>query len=191
VVNGQDRHQHIVVGRAPDLDHARQVFQELQNHGVDASDMRLAGKAAERAERRTRDDVARERLDARTTQHVGRQVSLGALVGALAGGAVGAVGGLLVTSGDVGENLALFLVIVLVFGGLGAWVAAIVNATRSMGYDDTWQLTFDDSDGSTWIAVRVRDGGAVTTTRELLAREGITDVEEHTAQTRGAHTVRW
>jgi hypothetical protein len=184
-------HQHIVVGRAPDLDHARDVFQQLQNHGVDAADLRLAGKAAERAQRRTHEGDARSRIDNRTARHVGRSVGLGAVIGGLAGAVVGIIGGLLVTGGDVGDSPALFGVIVFVFAGLGAWASAIVSATRSMGYDDTWQLTFDDSDGSTWVAVRVRDGAAVRATRDLLVREGITDVREQSAVPKGEHTVRW
>jgi hypothetical protein len=180
-----------VVGRAPDLDHARHVFQELQNHGIDAADLRLAGSAARRAERHTRDDGVREQLDRKVAGHVGRRVGAGAVIGALAGAVVGAVGGLLVTGGDVGDNPALFLVVVLVFAALGGWVLAIVSATRSMGYDDTWQLTFDDRGGATLVAVRVRDDAAAASARDLLADEGVTVVEERTASARDQHTLEW
>jgi hypothetical protein len=109
------------------------------------------------------------------------------------------VGGLLATSGDVGGNVTLFLVVVLVFAALGAWVAGTVSATTSMGYDDTWQLTFDPEQGGrsdhrddgAWIAMRVRDDDDVAGARELFARAGITAVEEHTARAHGEHMVRW
>jgi hypothetical protein len=178
VTDTRDQRVRIVVGRAPDLDHARHVFQELQNHGIDAADLRLAGSTARRAERHTRDDAAREQLDRRVAGHVGRRVGGGAVIGALGGAALGAIGGLLVTGGDVGGNPTLFLVVVLVFAALGAWVVATVSATRSMGYEDTWQLTFDDSDGSALVAVRVRDDEAAAAARDLLAHEGVTVVEE-------------
>jgi hypothetical protein len=171
----------VVVGRAPDLEHARSIFDELQHHGVDANDLKL-------------DDAARELLDARAVGHVGRRVGGGAVAGALAGGLVGAVGGFLVTSGDVGSSPTLFLVVTLVFAALGAWVTATVAATRSMGSDDTWQLTFDDStprDDGTWIAVRVHDDTDVAEARDVFAQEGVTTVEEHLATTHGEHTVRW
>jgi hypothetical protein len=195
-MSDRDHHLHVVVGRVPDLDHARTVLQELQNHGVDAADLRLAGTSAEQAERHTQDEAARERLDGRTVGHVGRRVGGGAVAGALAGAVIGAVGGFLATSGDVGGNLTLFLVVVLVFAALGAWVAATVTATASMGYDDTWQLTFGgETDGDVaeeaWIAVRVRDAEDAAGARQVFASEGITAVEEHTADAHGEHMVRW
>jgi hypothetical protein len=68
-----------------------------------------------------------------------------------------------------------------------------------MGYDDTWQLTFDPTqsdppvrgDDGAWIAVRVRDDDDIADARELFARAGITAVEEHTADARGEHMVDW
>jgi hypothetical protein len=185
-----------VVGRAPDLDHARTVLQELQNHGVDAADLRLAGTAAREAEHHALDDEGRDQLDARAVGHIGRRVGSGAVVGALGGGIVGAVGGFLATSGDVAGNLTLFLVVVLVFAALGAWVAATVTATASMGYDDTWQLTFDGlpegpAEAATWVAVRVHDDDDAADARQVFARKGITAVEEHTADAHGEHMVRW
>jgi hypothetical protein len=183
----------VVVGRAPDLQHARTIFEELQHHGVDAADLKL-GAADRGPEHHTRGDGARGQPDVRTVDHVGRRVGGGAVVGALGGGLVGAIGGFLVTSGDVGSHLTLFLVVTLVFAALGAWVAATVTATRSMGYDDTWQLTFDDAtrrDDGTWVAVRVHDDTEVAEARDVFAQEGITTVEEHLATTHGERTVRW
>jgi hypothetical protein len=184
-------HHHFVVGQAPDLHHARRVSEYVQHHGVDANDIRLAATAAERAEQRTSDLAARDQRDGVARRHARRQAEAGALIGALAGAAIGAAGGLLATAGHVGRDLTFFLAIVLVFTGLGAWVAASVSAARSMGFDDPWALTLDGADDSAWIAVRVRNDRDADRTRELLKYEGISLVEEHTAETRGIHTVRW
>jgi hypothetical protein len=185
----QENRPHIVVGRAPDLEHARMVFHELQSHGIDAGDVRLAGAAVQPAEAFACDLDAREELDARTLRHLGHQAEAGAFVGALAGAAIGAGGGLLAASGDIGGSLALFVVVVLVFTAIGAWVGATVSATRSMGYDDTRYLPFDATGGATWVAVRVRDDRDAAHTAQLLEREGITLVEEHPAAVRGDQTV--
>jgi hypothetical protein len=185
---GQARErEQIVVGRAPDLAHARQACRQLQEHGVDAADLRLAANAAG-AEDRTVEDVAREQLDAADARPVGQLGGTGAVVGALVGGAVGAFGGVLASSGDVGGNITLFAVVVLVFAALGAWVAATMSATRSMS-DAGEPVAAPEP--STWLAVRVRDDRDARHMRDLLRRQGIRVVEEHTAQGLGARTVRW
>ena len=42
----QAGYQHFVVGKALDREHARRVCEYLEHHGVDATDVRLAGSAA-------------------------------------------------------------------------------------------------------------------------------------------------
>jgi hypothetical protein len=183
--------QHIVVGRAPDLQHARHVLQQLQGHGVDAADIRLAGDAAERADRKTLDTGSRSRLDNRTAEYIARRAVIGAIVGGLVGLVLGVCVGLVVTNGDPADNGVLFTVMVGILTALGSAAAAIGNAYRTMGYDDTWQLTFDDTGGSAWVAVRVRDHDAVRAMRGLLEQEGITDVEEHDTTDGGVNIARW
>lgn len=180
--------EQVVVGRAPDLAHARQVCRQLQERGVDAADLRLAATTTTPAEERTLDDVARERLDELDAGQTGQLAGTGAVVGAVAGAVVGAFGGFLASSGDVGGNLTLFAVVVLVFAALGAWVAATMSATRSLlvGHELP-----PPPDASTWLAVRVRDDRDARHTRDLLRRQGIRVVEERTARTLGARTVRW
>lgn len=68
---------------------------------------------------------------------LGRQAEAGALIGALAGAAIGAGGGLLATSGDISGRTTLFLAIVFVFTGLGAWVGSVLTAMETMSYDET------------------------------------------------------
>ena len=189
------RHEHessqpLVVGMAPDLEQARRVSRLLRDHGVEATDVKLAGSAAEEAEAHTRIAAAREEMEARAIAEVGQQAEAGALIGALAGAAIGVGGALLATSGDVSGRTAVFLAIVFVFTGLGAWVGATLSAMGSMGYDDSWEPTFERTTGSAWIAVRVRDSREAFHVRDLLHREGITLVEEHAAATHGAGTAR-
>lgn len=187
----QVEHQRFVVGQAPDLEHARRVYQYLRNRGVDPNDIRLRATAAELADQPTHDLAARDQVDSLAADLARREAEAGALIGALAGAAIGAGGGLLATAGNISGNLALFLAIVFGFAGLGAWVAASLCAARSMGYDDTLELMVDEGDGSAWIAVRVRDELHADHIRALLEFEGLALVEEHTAETLGVHTVRW
>ena len=181
-------HRQFIVGQAPDPDHARRVCDYLQHHGMDARDVRLAGSAADLPQRRTRNLAAREQTDARARSR--REAEAGALIGALAGAAIGAGGGLLATAGHVSRDLMFFVAIVLVFTGVGAWVAASVTAARSMRIDDPWQLKLDGAGDSPWIAVRVRNDGDADHTRELLMYESVSLVDEHTAETLGARTFR-
>jgi hypothetical protein len=183
--------QQVVVGRAPDADRARRIAQTLQHHGVDASDVRLTGSNGEPAPRRAPDLAAHAQIDGLAVGQPGRKAEAGALIGALVGAAVGAAGGLLATAGNIGRDLSVFLAIVFVFTGLGAWVAACISAARSMGYDDRFEPTDDPTDESTWVAVRVRDDRGAAQARDLLTRGGFSLVDEHSAGTRGVHPVRW
>lgn len=190
VVGQLQDHRQFIVGQAPDPDHARRVCEYLQHHGVDANDVRLAGSAADLAQRRTRDLAARDQMDALTLTQARRKAEAGALIGALAGAAIGAGGGLLATAGHVGRDLMFFVAIVLVFTVVGAWVAASVGAARSMSVDDPWRLTLDGAGDAPWIAVRVRNDRDADHTRELLMYEGVSLVDEETAETLGVRTFR-
>jgi hypothetical protein len=185
---GQARErEQVVVGRAPDLAYARQVCRQLQEHGVDAADLRLAA-TTETDEEHILDDVAREHLAEVDATQAGPLARTGAAVGAIAGAAVGAFGGFLAASGDVGDNVMLFAVVVLVFAALGAWVAATMSATRALLGADAPRHA---PEPSTWLAVRVRGDRDARHTRDLLRRQGIRVVEEQTARTLGARAVRW
>lgn len=182
-------HQQFIVGQAPDPDHARRVCEYLQHHGADANDVRLAGSAADLVEP-THDPAVRDHVDAPALAHARRKAEAGALIGALAGAAIGAGGALLATAGNVSRDLMFFVAIVLVFTGVGTWVAASVSAARSMTVDDPWQLTFDGAGDAPWIAVRVRYDRDADHTRELFMYEGVSLVDEHTAETLGARIFR-
>jgi hypothetical protein len=182
--------QPLVVGRAPDREHAQRAARHLQSHGVDAADVKLAGSAAEEAEAHIR-RAARDEMDAWARSQAGRQAEAGALIGALAGAAIGAGGGLLATSGDISGRMTLFLAIVFVFTGLGAWVGSVLTAAEALSYDDAFPAGYGNGDGATWIAVRVHDSRDAVHTRALLRREGITLVEERTAEALSAHTALW
>ena len=177
----QARYHHFVVGKALDRDHARRVYEYLEQHGVDANDVRLAGSAAAQL-----DLAALDPIDA--VGHARHKAEAGALIGALAGAAIGAGGGLLATAGHVGRDLLFFLAVVLVFTGLGAWIAASVSAARSMRVDDSRQRTFERPDDSPWIAVRVRSEREANLTRDLFTFEGVSLVDEDTADSVGVST---
>lgn len=174
-------YQHFVVGKALDRDHAGRVYEYLEQHGVDANDVRLAGSAAAQV-----DLAALDPIDA--VGHARHKAEAGALIGALAGAAIGAGGGLLATAGNVSRDLLFFLAVVFVFTGLGAWVAASVTAARAMRVDDSRGRTFDCPDDSPWIAVRVRSEREANLTRDLFTFEGVSLVDEDTADNLGVST---
>ncbi len=177
----QAGYQHFVVGKALDRDHARRVYEYLAYHGVDENNIRLAGSAAAQLDLPALDpidDIGHARLKAEA----------GALIGALAGAAIGAGGGLLATAGHVSRDLLFFVAVVLVFTGLGAWVAASVSAVRSMRVDHSRERTFDRPDDSPWIAVRVRSEREANLTRDLFTFEGVSLVDEEAADSLGVST---
>ena len=188
------RKETAVVARYPSLDDARRAFLALQNHGVDAADIRLAGSEAEDSVRRVEREGPREQLDGRVLGHVAPRVALGAIVGALVGAAVGAgIAALGVAVFDLDAEPAMFVLIALAFAALAAALGAFLTFERSVGYDDTWELTLDDDSGrGVAVAVRVRDEDESIQVVSVLGRDRPPDsVEIRRATPDGMHVVRW
>jgi len=187
----------IVLARFDDAEPVRKAFTELQNHGVDAADIRVGGERAESMQSATQREAGRERLDHQLEGFVTRRVITGAAIGAALGALTGAVVALTaVNVADIDSNARplLFILLVLAIAVIGATLGAFLLVERSVGYDDTWQLTLDtDGDGRTWIAVRVSDDDAreavLTRLREMSPPPSEVDV--HTGRPDGAHTVQW
>lgn len=188
-MNGTHR---AVIGLAADLAHARTVFSALQNAGVDASDIHLAGVAVTDAQHETQGDEARRRVDDRTVRHVGRRALGGAITGALLGALAGcAIGGVLVAVDAIGWLVFAILVVVPVL--LGAVFGAFVSVERGAGYDDTWELTFGDGahEGAVWVVARAADDHAVAGIQRAFTAQGVSASEEHRIKHSDAHTADW
>jgi hypothetical protein len=187
----------VVLARFEDAEIIRRAFTQLQNHGVDAADIRIGGVRAEEVQASTREEGSRARLDHRLEGFVTRRAITGASIGA----ALGAVLGTMVAFGAVNlgdlrsdQRLPVFLLVVLALAVIGAVLGGFVLVERSVGYDDTWQLTLDiGSEEGAWIAVRVADAAAQEAVlgqlREMTPAPSKVDV--HAARTDGAHTVQW
>jgi len=141
------------------MEDARRGFVALQNHGLDPADIRLGGPRAEIAEEHATHARTRDRIDHRLAGHVARRVAVGAIGGALAGAAIGIAAAVAVI-GITGLEAtgAAFATFVVVLGTLGSILGVFLTFERSVGVDDTWQLTLDDAHGDdVLLAVRVRN----------------------------------
>jgi hypothetical protein len=180
----------VVVGRAAGAVDARQAFLALQNSGVDAGDIKLAGDAAVAAQHTGEDEDGKEQIDRAVVRRAASHVVAAGLLGAVAGALVGAVGGALaVVIADGAWWWVLIPVVVL--GVLGAVVGGFIGAERNIGVDDELELTLADVDGPMWIAVRVRDDDAAHAIGDVFRAHGVDTVEEHTARARGLHLIEW
>lgn len=187
----------VVLARFDQAEPIRRAFTELQNHGVDAADIRIGGERAEAMQSATQHEAGREHLDHELEGFVTRRVAIGASLGAVAGAVVG------VAAAWLGISLAdlqpktrplVFLLVVLALAVIGAALGAFLSVERSVGYDDTWQLTLDTGHGQgTWIAVRVSDDRARDSVLERLRRmrPAPSNVEVQSGRLDGAHTVQW
>jgi hypothetical protein len=186
-----------VVARFREPDDARIAYTSLQNAGIDAADIRVGGRRADEVESDAMLEREREQLDARLGRFVTRSVVVGSIAGALAGAVLGVVGGWLASElADVqgSRRPLLFVVIVVALAGLGSVLGALLSVERSIGLDDTWQLTLDaQHDGDMWLAVRVADEDAQVAVLDAFRGmdPGPVEVEERTIAQQGAHTVHW
>ena len=192
-VNGPRPSDTTVMARYQGMSEARRAFNALQNHGVDASDIRLAGYEAEASRQRAEAPGAFEGVDERTVRHLGPRVVLGGAVGGVLGAALGlAVGAAIAGIVDVDATVALFALTTLVLAALGSALGVFITFERSVGYDDTWELTLDESGGGVWIAVRVRGDGEGSQVLRALERDAPSlSVEVRETIPEGMHTVRW
>lgn len=183
-----------VLARYAGMAEARRAFNALQNHGVDASDIRLAGREAEASRRQVEAPGAYQDVDRRMVRHVGPRVVLGGLSGALVGAAFGLVFAAAVTAAvDVDASGWLFVFTMGFFAALGSALGAFITFERSVGYDDTWELTLGDETGDgVWVAVRVhREDDASEIVDTLRRDEPALGVEVRRTAPEGVHTVRW
>lgn len=180
----------VMVGRASDLHHARQAYTSLQNHGIDASDLKIAGETAVEAQGSTMSKPRRAQIDRRMVEFLGIRVAGGAVAGALGvAGIAAAVGAILVATDTIAWPL--FGAIVAAAFFFGGTFGAFVSMERSTGYTDTWELTFDDDEGAAWVAVRVRDDTAAQRVRHLLEHHGIEVSEDRLAEDDRLYVAHW
>jgi hypothetical protein len=173
------------MGRVEDLEQARRLMQKLQNRGVDADAVRLAGPGAAQAAADVHDDVTRRAVDNRAAGFVVRRVTKGAVVGGFVGAVIGAIAGGIVLALSSGPGAtALFVVLVLAVAGIGAWAGSFFAVERSVQYDDAWDLTFDEprEGRDVWLGVRVDDPHVRELAEAAFREEHVVKVVERDAQ---------
>jgi hypothetical protein len=173
--------QRSLMGRVEDLEQARRLMQKLQNRGVDADAVRLAGPGAAQAAADVQDEKTRRAVDQRAVGHVARRVTVGALVGGLIGAALGAVAGAIVLALYSGPgSIVLFVVLVLAVATIGGWAGSFFSVEGSVGYDEAWELTFDQpGEGrDVWLGVRVDDPHVRELAEAAFREEHVVNVVE-------------
>jgi hypothetical protein len=186
-----------VVARFRASEDARAAYTSLQNAGIDAADIRVGGRLADEVESDTMLERQREQLDRRLGAFVTRSVVVGALLGALVGGVLGVAGGFVAAAiADVSDSrrTLLFVVIVVALAALGSVLGALLSVERTVGFDDTWQLTLDaQHEGDMWLAVRVADEDAKAAVLEAFGGmdPAPVNVQERTTSPEGANTASW
>lgn len=138
-----------IMGVFPDLGSARAAIDALSGAAVEANDVSLTGAAADKAAA----DVDTRTRDAAITQYVGR----GVLRGALIGGSIGAVGGILVAISlavlDV-EVARAGVLAVMLFGAIGgSTMGGFLGGMSLLDPAEPWELTFDEQEGRAVVGV--------------------------------------
>jgi len=146
----------------PDMEHARKGVEALEVAGVDADDINLGGRAAERAA-----------TPGSTTQRDGAEmgragrVALGGIgIGALVGALLGLVAGYLALDGNWQGILAM----VVGFAAAGAGVGLQVSFMSRQKQSQSWEETFDDTPGEVVVEVHTDDRDTFDKAVEALGK---------------------
>lgn len=154
-----------LAARFASMEGARRAIQRLENAGIDGDDIELMGAGSHTA-RRPKSPTMEDR---RTGRYVAPRVVAGTVVGGAMGALVGAVIGLalwLALSMSAGVILAGALAGALI----GSVVGTYVLFERTVGFSESWSLTFasDEGAGSLWVAVHVAEPDMIERARDVL-----------------------
>ena len=136
-------------GTLVDVRHAIDTF---ESHGVDGDQLALAGEAAAHLGGST----DRARVDRRFLGNTTVALAVGVHAGALAGALCGAViiGIVLLLWPGLDNTGWVYLLLTCWFAAGGATLGGFTAISRSIGFSESWPLTFEDEpNGSLWLAV--------------------------------------
>jgi hypothetical protein len=135
------------------LPDARHAIEALEDHGVDGNDIALVGEGAIEAEH-SPDRVER---DKRFLSHTVLSVAAGALLGGLAGIAIGAlcIGAVVLVWPDgIDHPLWAFAFVSGFVMAAGMVLGGFVAIARHTGFSESWDVTFGNAPGAAiWLAV--------------------------------------
>src|SRR6266542_1987079 len=130
----------------------RHAIDALEAHGVDGDQLALVGKAAATLGGSTDRHRADRRFLANTTVALAVGVVLGAIFGALFGAVV--IGIVILLWPGLDATTWVFALLTAWFGAGGAVLGGFTAVSRSVGFSESWPLTFEDEpDGPLWLAV--------------------------------------
>jgi outer membrane lipoprotein SlyB len=154
-----------LAARFASMEDARHAIQELENAGIDGDDIELAGAGTERA-RRPKSPTMEDR---RAGRYVAPRVAVGTVVGGVGGAVVGAAAGLAIWLG-FSMSAALIFLCALAGAFIGSVVGTYIRFERTVGFSQSWSLTFaaDDGAGPLWVTVHVTAADRVDLARRVL-----------------------
>lgn len=158
---------HSVVAEMRDMDAARLLMEDLEQHGVPPGSISLGGVVPPES-----DGAVDEMPEADAFSDVSRSTVGGAVVGAVVGGVLGA----LLTIPFSGLSLALAIVLGAIFGG-GIGLAAGGMAVAKFS-SPAWRETYETArqEESVSVAVHDEDPGVVDSAEEEMRRSGALEV---------------
>jgi hypothetical protein len=154
-----------LAARFASMEDARRAIQELENAGIDGDDIELVGAGTEPA-RRPKSPTMEDR---RAGRYVAPRVAVGTVAGGVVGALVGAAAGFglwLAFSMSAGVILAGAFAGVLI----GSVVGTYIRFERTVGFSQSWSLTFaaDVGAGPLWVTVHVSASDSVDRARRVL-----------------------
>jgi hypothetical protein len=130
----------------------RHAIDELEAHGVDGDQLALVGEPAAHLAGST----DRRRADSRFLSNATLAIAVGVIGGAVLGALLGAalVGILLLLWSGLSDPGWVFLLLTGWFAAGSAVLGAFAAISRSIGFSESWPLTFEDEpSGPLWLAV--------------------------------------
>src|SRR5437868_9750684 len=149
--SAHDAHPSLLV-RYGTLVDVRHAIDALEAHGVDGDQLALVGEPAAKLGGST----DRHRADARFLSNTTSAVAVGVIVGAILGALFGAalIGIVLALWPGLHNRGWVFLLLTVWFAAGGSVLGGFTAISRSVGFSESWPLTFEDEpEGPLWLAV--------------------------------------
>jgi len=144
--------QPALLARYETLVDVRHAIDTLESHGVDGDQLALVGHTAAHLGGTTDRRRADRRFLTNTTLALAVGVIGGALLGALVGAAI--IGLVLLLWSGLDDKSWVYILMIAWFAVGGAVLGGFAAISRSVGFSESWPLTFEDEpDGPLWLAV--------------------------------------
>jgi hypothetical protein len=153
-----------VIATWPEFSEIYHAVMALEFAGIDGGDIRVFGEGAERAELLAEADVAA--VDVRSFRRLVPRLTVGALIGAVAGAAVGLLAILLLDGESGTAAIAVILGLVVLCGAAGG----LAGLFTRLGTGPAWDLSLVPTHGSASIVVSSTDPHALDRAEEVLRR---------------------